>query len=228
MNPKIDFLHFQGALLCSFVFHISIECALSDFFWFLLCTHIDHNQISCLRAQIDYESWEFACTMFSCFDCLCTLKIPFCVALITVKSKPLHVSIECAFLDCLLCCFVLTLFTIKFDHLMLRWCVHSQITFSCCFVLTLVTVIFDPFMFGLFVQSETIFVICFVFRLITIKSCFHCLCTVSWLFCLALYSHSSQSNLILSRFDSVCTLRWLLMVALYSHWSKSNVPSVFR
>ena len=120
MNPKIDFLHFQGALLCSFVFHISIECALSDFFWFLLCTHIDHNQISCLRAQIDYESWEFACTMFSCFDCLCTLKIPFCVALITVKSKPLHVSIECAFLDYLLCCFVLTLFTIKFDHLMLR------------------------------------------------------------------------------------------------------------
>ena len=26
-------------------------------------------------------------------------EIPFCVALITVKSKPLHVSIECAFLD---------------------------------------------------------------------------------------------------------------------------------
>ena len=215
MNPKIDFLHFQGALLCSFVFHISIECALSDFFWFLLCTHIDHNQISCLRAQIDYESWEFAFTMFSCFDCLCTLKIPFCVALITVKSKPLHVSIECAFLDYLLCCFVLTLFTIKFDHLMLRWCVHSQITFSCCFVLTLVTVIFDPFMFGLFVQSETIFVICFVFRLITVKSCSHCLCTVNWLFCLALYSHyrsqiwSSHASIVYALLDDFW---WLLCI----------------
>ena len=154
--------------------------------------------------------------MFSCFDCLCTLKIHFCVALITVKSKPLHVSIECAFLDYLLCCFVLTLFTIKFDHLMLRWCVHSQITFSCCFVLTLVTVIFDPFMFDCLCnlrlslysdwsQSNHVPIVCALlidFFVLTL----------------------SQSNLILSRLDSVCTLRWLLMVALYS---LDLIPSCF-
>ena len=154
--------------------------------------------------------------MFSCFDCLCTLKIPFCVALITVKSKPLHVSIECAFLDYLLCCFVLTLFTIKFDHLMLRWCVHSQITFSCGFVLTLVTVIFDPFMFDCLCnlrlslysdwsQSNHVPIVCALlidFFVLTL----------------------SQSNLILSRLDSVCTLRWLLMVALYS---LDLIPSCF-
>ena len=85
------------------------------------------------------------------------------------KIWSLHVSIQCALLDCLFCCFVFTLFTIKLDPLMLQQCVHSQITFSCCFVLSLVTVIFDPFVLGLFVQSETIFVICFAFTLITIK-----------------------------------------------------------
>ena len=42
---RLIVLHFQRALLCSFVLYVSIECALSDFFWFLLCTHIDHNQI---------------------------------------------------------------------------------------------------------------------------------------------------------------------------------------
>ena len=50
---RLIVLHFQRALLCSFVFHVSIECALSDFFWFLVCTHIDQNQIWCLRAKID-------------------------------------------------------------------------------------------------------------------------------------------------------------------------------
>ena len=47
---RLILLYFQRALLCSFMFHVSIECALSYFFWFLLCTNIDHNQIWCLRA----------------------------------------------------------------------------------------------------------------------------------------------------------------------------------
>ena len=200
MNPKIDFLHFQGALLCSFVFHISIECALSDFFWFLLCTHIDHNQISCLRAQIDYESWKFACTMFSCFDCLCTLKIHFCVALITVKSKPLHVSIECAFLDYLLCCFVLTLFTIKFDILVYWLFMNPKSMLVWGFVVTLVTTIHESFVFQLNMHSQIELLCCFVLTLhwlqsswITLwsqlywtPSCYACLCTFIFPFVTAL------------------------------------------
>ena len=208
MNPKIDFLHFQGALLCSFVFHISIECALSDFFWFLLCTHIDHNQISCLRAQIDYESWEFACTMFSCFDCLCTLKIPFCVALITVKSKPLHVSIECAFLD--------YLYAALYSH-----CSQSNLITSCfdsvCTLRLLLVVALYSHWSQLYLILSCLDCLCNLrlFRLITVKSCSHCLCTVNWLFCLALYSHyrsqiwSSHASIVYALLDDFW---WLLCI----------------
>ena len=56
INPKIDCFALSESPFVFFVFHVSIECALSDFFWFLVCTHIDHNQIWCLRAKIDYES----------------------------------------------------------------------------------------------------------------------------------------------------------------------------
>ena len=87
-----------------------------------------------------YSHWSQANLISPCLDWLCILR----VCLYDVFMFRLFVSIECALLDYFFCCFVLILIAIKYDPLMFRYFVHSQITFGCCFVLTLITIEFNP------------------------------------------------------------------------------------